>query len=156
VHLGALLLRVHLAPIIADLTSDHGKRGPVDAGTYLRSGRPAASVRLGDLTACQAEQARERYALPSGALVPGHDRHPLTLRLLAEVRRALPADVPGQPDSEDVFGAHLDLMCLRIAVRIAAASRPALRGTAVRGRPRRLPGGSTRPHGAVWDRGRCG
>ncbi|MGW3658434.1 trypsin-like peptidase domain-containing protein [Streptomyces sp. NPDC005151] len=94
-------------------------------------GLPSA-VRLGDLTASQAEQARERYALPSGALAPGHDRHPLTLRLLAEVRRALPADVPGQPDSEDVFGAHLDLMCLRIAVRIAAASRPALRGTAVR------------------------
>ncbi|MFB6782988.1 trypsin-like peptidase domain-containing protein [Streptomyces sp. NPDC056352] len=94
-------------------------------------GLPSA-VRLGDLTTSQAEEARGRYALASDALAPGHDRHPLTLRLLAEVRKALPADVPGQPDSEDVFGAHLDLMCLRIAVRIAAVSRPALRGTAVR------------------------
>jgi hypothetical protein len=94
-------------------------------------GLPSA-VRLDDLTATEAAQARGRYALPPDALAPGHDRHPLTLRLLAEVRKALPADVPGQPDSEDVFGAHLDLMCLRVAVRIAAASRPALRGTAVR------------------------
>lgn len=105
-------------------------------GALHRPARPArrlpAAVRLADLTASQAEAARERYALPADALAPGHDRHPLTLRLLAEVRAALPGDVAGQPDTDDVFGAHLDLMCLRIAVRIAAASRPALRGTAVR------------------------
>ncbi|MET8329369.1 serine protease [Streptomyces sp. NPDC005181] len=105
-------------------------------GALHRPARPArrlpAAVRLGDLTASQAERARERYAVPADALAPGHDRHPLTLRLLAEVRAALPGDVAGQPDTDDVFGAHLDLMCLRIAVRIAAASRPALRGTAVR------------------------
>ncbi|MGW5276701.1 trypsin-like peptidase domain-containing protein [Streptomyces sp. NPDC004044] len=105
-------------------------------GALHRPARPArllpAAVRLADLTASQAECARERYAIPADALAPGHDRHPLTLRLLAEVRAALPGDVAGQPDTDDVFGAHLDLMCLRIAVRIAAASRPALRGTAVR------------------------
>ncbi|MFD7750562.1 trypsin-like peptidase domain-containing protein [Streptomyces sp. NPDC059757] len=105
-------------------------------GALHRPARPArrlpAAVRLTDLTASQAERARERYAIPAGALAPGHDRHPLTLRLLAEVRAALPGDVAGQPDTDDVFGAHLDLMCLRVAVRIAAASRPALRGTAVR------------------------
>ncbi|MDF6045232.1 serine protease [Streptomyces sp. JH14] len=105
-------------------------------GALHRPAGPArrlpSAVRLDDLTASQAEQARERYAIPADALAPGHDRHPLTLRLLAEVRAALPGDVPGRPDTDHVFGAHLDLMCLRIAVRIAAASRPALRGTAVR------------------------
>ncbi|MFE7710360.1 trypsin-like peptidase domain-containing protein [Streptomyces sp. NPDC057486] len=109
------------------------QRGAAIGGPVLDPQTGAViAVLCTDLTASQAEQARARYALPSDALAPGHDRHPLTLRLLAEVRKALPADVPGQPDSEDVFGAHLDLMCLRIAVRIAAASRPALRGTAVR------------------------
>lgn len=106
------------------------------AGALHRPARPAgrlpSAVRLGELTAGQAEQARERYAIPSGALAPGHDRHPLTLRLLAEVREALPGDVPGRPDAEDVFGAHLDLMCLRIAVHVAALSGPVPGGTAVR------------------------
>ncbi|WP_406012987.1 serine protease [Streptomyces sp. NBC_00984] len=96
------------------------------------AGRLPSAVRLGELTAGQAGQAKERYAIPPEALAPGHDRHPLTLRLLAEVRAALPGDVPGQPDTEQVFGAHLDLMCLRIAVRIAAASGPAPGGGAVR------------------------
>ncbi|MFE3906515.1 trypsin-like peptidase domain-containing protein [Streptomyces sp. NPDC059153] len=105
-------------------------------GALHRPARPArrlpSAVRLGDFTASQAEQARERYAIPPDALAPGHGRHPLTLRLLAEVREALPEDVAGQPDAEDVFGAHLDLMCLRTAVRIAAVSGPAPGGTAVR------------------------
>ncbi|SCZ17045.1 hypothetical protein SAMN02745898_12116 [Streptomyces sp. 136MFCol5.1] len=105
-------------------------------GALHRPARPArrlpSAVRLADLTASQAEGARDRYGIPADALAPGHDRHPLTLRLLAEVRAALPEDVAGRPDTDDVFGAHLDLMCLRIAVRIAAASRPVLRGTAVR------------------------
>ncbi|MFE6666963.1 trypsin-like peptidase domain-containing protein [Streptomyces sp. NPDC057697] len=96
------------------------------------AGRLPSAVRLGDFTAAQAERARERYAIPPGALAPGHERHPLTLRLLAEVRAALPGDVDGQPDTEEVFGAHLDLMCLRVAVRIAAASGPAPGGGAVR------------------------
>ncbi|MET8419069.1 trypsin-like peptidase domain-containing protein [Streptomyces sp. NPDC005134] len=105
-------------------------------GALHRPARPAhrlpAAVRVADLTASQAERARERYAIPADSLAPGHDRHPLTLRLLAEVRAALPGDVAGRPDTDDVFGAHLDLMCLCIAVRIAAASRPVLRDTAVR------------------------
>ncbi|MFJ2264795.1 trypsin-like peptidase domain-containing protein [Streptomyces sp. NPDC087849] len=96
------------------------------------AGRLPSAVRLGDFTASQAERARERYAIPPDALTPGHDRHPLTLRLLAEVREALPGDVAGQPGTDDVFGAHLDLMCLRVAVRIAAVSGTAPGGTAVR------------------------
>lgn len=105
-------------------------------GALHRPRRPARrlppALRLGDLTPDQADKAKERYGIPPTALAPGHDRHPLTLRLLAEVRAALPPGVPGRPDTEDVFGAHLDLMCVRIAVRIAAAADEHPRGTAVR------------------------
>ncbi|WP_328902686.1 serine protease [Streptomyces sp. NBC_00441] len=93
-----------------------------------RPARPARrlppAVRVTDFTAGQAERAREGFGLPPDALAAGHDRHPLTLRLLAEVREALPPDTAGRPGTEEVFAAHLDLMCLRIAVRIAAGSRP--------------------------------
>ncbi|MEU8699261.1 serine protease [Streptomyces sp. NPDC048680] len=105
-------------------------------GALHRPATPArrlpSALRIDDLTVGQTELARQRYALPPDALAAGHDRHPLTLRLLAEVRAALPPDTPGRPGTEEVFGAHLDLMCLRIAVRIAAECRPAPRGTAVR------------------------
>ncbi|MFJ1789948.1 trypsin-like peptidase domain-containing protein [Streptomyces anulatus] len=101
-----------------------------------RPHRPARrlppALRLGDLTPEQAERAKEAYGIPPAALAPGHDRHPLTLRLLAEVRAALPPGVPGRPDTEDVFGAHLDLLCVRAAVRIAAAADEQPRGAAVR------------------------
>ncbi|MFK8910633.1 trypsin-like peptidase domain-containing protein, partial [Streptomyces sp. YS-3] len=90
------------------------------------------AVRLGDLSRKEAARARERYGIPDGALAEGAGRHPLTLRLLAEVREALPGEVAGRPGREDVFAAHLDLMCLRIAVRLAAARRPAPHGSAVR------------------------
>ncbi|MGP3733221.1 trypsin-like peptidase domain-containing protein [Streptomyces sp. GDS52] len=90
-----------------------------------------ACVRLGDLTAEEALHARARYGIPEGS--PADSRHPLTLRLLAEVRAAL-ADAPQAPDARadrhDVLSAHLDLMCLRVAVRLAVES--GLRGTAVR------------------------
>ncbi|MFI7235134.1 serine protease [Streptomyces cyaneofuscatus] len=105
-------------------------------GALHRPHRPARALppalRLADLTPDQADRAKERLGIPPHALAPGHDRHPLTLRLLAEVREALPPGVPGRPDTEDVFGAHLDLICVRIAVRIAAAAGEQPRGTAVR------------------------
>ncbi|MCX5386029.1 serine protease [Streptomyces sp. NBC_00083] len=90
------------------------------------------AVRIGDLGPGEAETARERHGVPDGALAERDARHPLTLRLLAEVRAALPGDVAGRPDRDEVFAAHLDLMCLRIAVRVAASARPPVRGTAVR------------------------
>jgi hypothetical protein len=56
-------------------------------------------VPLGDFTAAEAAQARTRYGIPATALHPADARHPLTLRLLAEVREALPrgggAEAPG-------------------------------------------------------------
>ncbi|MFD0413395.1 hypothetical protein ACFVHO_05905, partial [Streptomyces sp. NPDC127108] len=97
--------------------------------------RPRAAlpgcVRLGELPEPQARRARERYAVADGALADADAGHPLTLRLLSEVTAALPDAAPaGRPCREEVFAAHLDLLCLRVAVRLAADS--GLRGTAVR------------------------
>ncbi|MEU8945273.1 trypsin-like peptidase domain-containing protein [Streptomyces sp. NPDC048489] len=87
-------------------------------------------VRLGDLTAEEAGRIGTRAGIPEGTLGAADARHPLTLRLLAEVRAALPDAPAVRLDRHDVLGAHLDLMCLRIAVRLAAAN--GLRGNAVR------------------------
>lgn len=93
-------------------------------------GRPPC-VPLGDLRDDEAREARARYRLPDGALADPDDRHPLTLRLLAEVHEALPGSPPpARVDRDGVFAAYLDLMCLRVATRLAAEN--GLRGTAVR------------------------
>ncbi|MGW1275075.1 serine protease, partial [Streptomyces sp. NPDC002491] len=110
-------------------------------GTAQASGPLPPCVRLGDLTPDEAREARARYAVPDTALAAPDDRHPLTLRLLSEVRAALPGHADRSPADgplvdrppvgrDDVFAAHLDLMCLRIAVRIAVEN--GLRGAAVR------------------------
>ncbi|AMM07929.1 Large Pro/Ala/Gly-rich protein [Streptomyces albidoflavus] len=108
-------------------------------------GRPVTDcVPLGDLPEAAAAKARARYGLADGLLAERHARHPLTLRLLADVRRALPPGVPDPSerqgpgedgsalplDRDAVFSAYLDLMCLRTAVRLAAPH--GLRGTALR------------------------
>ncbi|MFJ5211324.1 trypsin-like peptidase domain-containing protein [Streptomyces nigra] len=86
---------------------------------------------LGDLTPEEARQARARHGIPDDALTDADARHPLTLRLLADVCAARPgAPAPHRADRHDVLSAHLDLMCLRVAVRLAAEND--LRGTAVR------------------------
>ncbi|MFI1711385.1 trypsin-like peptidase domain-containing protein [Streptomyces griseoruber] len=88
-------------------------------------------VPLGDLTPDEARAARARYAVPGTALTGTDARHPLTIRLLSEVRAALPDPPPAHPvDRDEVLSAYLDLMCLRVAVRLAAEN--GLRGTAVR------------------------
>ncbi|GLP71641.1 hypothetical protein TUSST3_82600 [Streptomyces sp. TUS-ST3] len=96
----------------------------------LYGGPQEHCVRLGDLTEDEARRARARYALPEGTLAASDARHPLTLRLLSEVRAALPPASCAPVDRDQVFEAYLDLMCLRIAVRLATPS--GLRGTAVR------------------------
>ncbi|MFB0620748.1 hypothetical protein [Streptomyces sp. AGS-58] len=106
-------------------------RTPTDPapGKTLRSFPPC--LRLGDLDVGEACRARARYGIAEGVLAARDAGHPLALRLLSEVRAAVPdAPVAGPVDRHDVFTAHLDLMCLRIAVRLAAAA--GLRGTAVR------------------------
>ncbi|WP_223833011.1 trypsin-like peptidase domain-containing protein [Streptomyces venezuelae] len=88
-------------------------------------------VRLGDLPEPQASEARALHGIPDDALAPADARHPLALRLLGEVRGATPtAPPPGTPTREEVFSAYLHLLCLRVAVRLAAAN--GLRGSAVR------------------------
>ncbi|MEW2389390.1 serine protease [Streptomyces venezuelae] len=88
-------------------------------------------VRLGDLPEPQASRARALHGIPDDALAAADARHPLALRLLGEVRGATPsAPPPGTPTREDVFSAYLHLLCLRVAVRLAAAN--GLRGSAVR------------------------
>lgn len=93
---------------------------------------PAPHVPLPDLTPEEAARAHTVHGIPDGALRGADARHPLTLRLLSEVLSALPEDSgpPGPLDRDDVFAAHLDLLCLRVAVRLAAEN--GLRGTAVR------------------------
>ncbi|MDQ8707029.1 serine protease [Streptomyces sp. LHD-70] len=87
-------------------------------------------VPLGPLDAAQAARAREGYGLPDGAVSEGDAGHPLALRLLAEVRAAVAGEPEGRPGREEILGAYLDLLCLRVAVRVAAPHR--VRGTAVR------------------------
>ncbi|MFD8060879.1 serine protease [Streptomyces cyaneofuscatus] len=131
-------LREHRVQLVVACRPEHWETAGAlyPPGALHRPHRPAralpSALRLADLTPDQADRAKERLGIPPHALAPGHDRHPLTLRLLAEVREALPPGVPGRPDTEDVFGAHLDLMCVRIAVRITAAAGEQPRGTAVR------------------------
>ncbi|MFI7412280.1 trypsin-like peptidase domain-containing protein [Streptomyces sp. NPDC049627] len=103
---------------------------PAFEGTAAGSRRLPPCVPLGDLTPEEARHARIRYGIPETALTAPDARHPLTLRLLSEVRAALPGTPHPPLDRDDVLSAHLDLMCLRIAVRLAAEN--GLRGTAVR------------------------
>ncbi|KUN96314.1 trypsin-like peptidase domain-containing protein [Streptomyces caeruleatus] len=103
---------------------------PAEPAVDATSGRFPPCVPLDDLSPDEARQARARYGIPEGALTGPDASHPLTLRLLSDVRAALP-DAPTAPvDRDDVLSAHLDLMCLRIAVRLAVQN--GLRGTAVR------------------------
>ncbi|AVH95170.1 serine protease [Streptomyces sp. WAC00288] len=133
-------LRAHGVRLATACRPEHWER----AGALYGSGalhRPAPgengdglppAVVLGPYTEAEARAVREGYGLRETDLAEADARHPLALRLLAEVRAALPGEVPGRPCREEVFTAHLDLMCLRTAVRIAAGTRPLIRGTAVR------------------------
>ncbi|MBM7093105.1 serine protease, partial [Streptomyces sp. S12] len=92
---------------------------PADDPVGPGDGTPAC-VRLGDLTAEEARLARARHGLPDGDLTGADARHPLALRLLAEVRAALGGSPGARVHRDDLLAAHLDLMCLRVAVRLAA------------------------------------
>ncbi|MCQ4084544.1 serine protease [Streptomyces sp. RB6PN25] len=95
------------------------------SGPTAPPGAPARAlpdcVRLGDLRPRQAERARQLYGIEAGRIAPADAAHPLTLRLLSEVRAAAP-DVEGAPTREAVFSAHLDLVCLRMAVRLGESA----------------------------------
>ncbi|MEU6311597.1 hypothetical protein [Streptomyces sp. NPDC047014] len=94
---------------------------PVRAAAAAGGGLPPALV-LGDLSAAEGEILRARLGIPAGAVAGADARHPLTLHLLAGIRAA--GVTAGRPGREEVFAAHLDLLCLRTATRIAAADAP--------------------------------
>ncbi|MFF0742060.1 trypsin-like peptidase domain-containing protein [Streptomyces sp. NPDC004111] len=131
-------LRTHAARLVVACRPEHWEQAgalyPRHALHPVPAPRLPPAVLVGDLDEPEAAVARERYGIGHDALGPADGRHPLTLRLLAEVRAALPDGpaAPARPDREEVFEAHLALLCLRIAVRVAAARRPAVRGRAVR------------------------
>ncbi|MEV1053215.1 trypsin-like peptidase domain-containing protein [Streptomyces sp. NPDC049887] len=102
------------------------------APLYPAAGMRRPALHLGPLTEGEARRARTRLGLPAAAPAASDARHPLALTLLAEVREALPDDVPGQPSREDVLSAHTDLMCLRAATRIAGAAGAEPEAAAVR------------------------
>ncbi|MFC7013753.1 trypsin-like peptidase domain-containing protein [Streptomyces viridiviolaceus] len=112
-------------PVVAGPPPGATAEGPLPTGAL------PPCVRLGDLSEDEARQARARYGVPEGALSDADGRHPLTLRLLAEVGAALPGPAaPFRVDRDEVFSAYLDLMCLRVAARLAQEN--GLHGTAVR------------------------
>ncbi len=119
-------LRAHGTRLVLACRPEYAERAAA-----LWSAAPAV-LPLGDLTEAEARAVREGYGLGDDDLDPADARHPLALRLLAEVRAALPGEVPGRPDRTEIFTAHLDLVCLRIAVRIAASAGTRPGGPAVR------------------------
>ncbi|MFD9096092.1 trypsin-like peptidase domain-containing protein [Streptomyces collinus] len=130
-------LRATGARLVVACREEHWERAgaefPADLLHGPRHGGPALPpcVPLTGLSEDEARLARARHGVPDGALTGCDARHPLTLRLFSEVRAALPDAAPARPvDRHEVFAAHLDLMCLRVAVRLAAGN--GLRGTAVR------------------------
>lgn len=121
------VVATHVAPDIAvALCRPPHRPGPApgrcgaDSGTAAADPRTPPAVHIGDLTPEEARQARRLYGLEPGALAAHHERHPLLMRLLAEVRRALPGTVPHAAVRDEVFSAHLDLLCLRTALRVSA------------------------------------
>ena len=106
------------------------------------AGSPPA-LRLGPLPADTARAAAAAHGLAAGAAdVPVSPllRHPLALRLLADLHAAAPALAAGTaPTRAQLFGAWVDLGCLRVAERLLppppAAGSPAVPGAGVR-RPR--------------------
>lgn len=106
-------------------------------------------LRIGDLRPRQAANVQAHHGLPEGAAVPGDAGHPLMVRMLAEIRAAqqredaehsAAEEEPPPPGRAEVFAAYLDLLCLRVAVRLGRAAlgravqrqAPAPSGAAVR------------------------
>lgn len=91
-----------------------------------------ARHRLGPLPAEAADRLRRRHGLPPGCPGGADARHPLAVRLAGELWAE---GVRGEPARRgELFAAHLDLRCLRIAQRLAQRST---RQTTECGRPRR-------------------
>ncbi|MFJ6623491.1 serine protease [Kitasatospora sp. NPDC091335] len=101
-------------------------------------GPSLAGQRLGPLPPEAAERVRRRYGLPPGHPAAAEDaRHPLAVRLAGELWAQGLRD--GPLCRGELFGAFLDLRCLRVAWRLAEDGRPRRPGAHRRGAVR--PGG---------------
>ncbi|MFB7476626.1 serine protease [Kitasatospora sp. NPDC056184] len=110
------------------------------AGAFLvpvgGAGRRADAVRvevrrLGPLPAEAADRVRRRYGLPPGWPAPADARHPLAVRLAGELWAE---GLRGEPvRRSELFAAHLDLCCLRVAQRLAEDGRSRRPGAHRRG-----------------------
>ncbi|MEU9798225.1 serine protease [Streptomyces sp. NPDC051000] len=123
-------------------------------GALYTPARPARrlppALPVGDLTPQEADAVRARLGIPADAVREVDARHPLTLRLLADVRAA--EVTAGRPGRDEVFAAHLDLSALRVAVRIAASGTGAPETGPGPGRAPATPpdAGGPRGAGAGW------
>ncbi|MFI2612406.1 serine protease [Kitasatospora sp. NPDC018619] len=91
-----------------------------------------AGLRLGPLPPGAAERVRRRYGLPPGHPAAAEDaRHPLAVRLAGELWAQGLHDGPACRG--ELFGAYLDLRCLRVAQRLAGEGRPRRPGAHRRG-----------------------
>ncbi|MFI8086115.1 trypsin-like peptidase domain-containing protein [Kitasatospora sp. NPDC086009] len=104
------------------------------AGARCRCAGAAGSFavhRLGPLPAEAADRVRRRYGLPPDWTSAADARHPLAVRLAGELWAQ---GLRGEPVGRgELFAAHLDLCCLRVAQRIAADGRPRRPGAHRRG-----------------------
>ncbi|WP_051711747.1 hypothetical protein [Streptomyces sp. NRRL S-350] len=101
--------------------------------------------RLGPLPVEAAERVRRRYGLPPDRPTAAEDaRHPLVLRLAGELWAEGLRD--GTASRGELFGAFLDLRCLRVAQRLAEDGRTRRPGAHRRGaaRPGAPPPGRVR------------
>ncbi|MFC5667692.1 serine protease [Kitasatospora misakiensis] len=114
-------------------------------GPERRTGALRVVVRrLGPLPAEAAERVHRRYGVPSGWPAAADARHPLAVRLAGELWAQ---GLTGEPTGRtELFAAHLDLCCLRVAQRLAEGGRPRRPGAHRRGavRPARVAAGRVR------------
>ncbi|MFF2354536.1 serine protease [Kitasatospora sp. NPDC058115] len=87
--------------------------------------------RLGPLPAGAADRVRRRYGLPPGWPADADARHPLAVRLAGELWAE---GLRGEPVRRgELFAAHLDLCCLRVARRLVEDGRSRRPGAHRRG-----------------------
>jgi len=129
------LLRRYGARLVIGCGPEHWEHaGPLFSAEDLYGCGSPGRLTLGPLTEAGARAVAAERGLTEGDPWP-LSRHPLALRLLADVRAAVPGatglggTLPGRAQ---LFGAWVDLACLRIAQRLL----PAPAGPAAGPRPR--------------------